>query len=627
LTPYLKIGFYWGGLGAALLPAAVFLMLDSALVGWMFSNGLLAIYWSSAVVVSAWIAWSTVHWGEQPTNRIVTVALVAVLLTFAYPLLKFWQTGIWLVYTDHLWAFGLHILSFSSVLRLSTLTLGYPNLSDFRHSKTWMRWITHPRFIYTISCIVLDILLLLIQLHLVRLYPVEIGSVSLETPAFGAFSFMQSDSLEMSLIGLAVILFCLQVNAFNRLQLLRIQDLLVWNAGQFDMPQDQRLSLQNTSLVKKAIGLTNVGVVCWHAPESARGIGCDDLKRGATFISSGFIHDAGLASLGGKINLPDFWQAILHPQDFEAVTSAIEKLLSGGKNSFTGTCRFKSQDGSWLSIRSELVVERSAVDALPLALYGIHSNITDEVMLNESLGAVKARQLQALHMIGHDLQGSLGAVMMASSLIERSMKDLPVPFIVKCVDRIKLATNNAIEFLSDAITYAKTEDRANAGEPISLDVNAMLTELVSRNIERYQASPNKVEVSCPPRAVLEGVLEFPLISVLNNLISNAIKYTPDADGKVRITVKYLEAETPDTKGCAVIEVADEGVGIPAAFIEKMFSAFSRASNVGKIDGLGLGLAIVANAVELLDAEISVVSVPKIERGTIFTLSLPNQLIF
>ena len=154
----------------------------------------------------------------------------------------------------------------------------------------------------------------------------------------------------------------------------------------------------------------------------------------------------------------------------------------------------------------------------------------------------------------------------------------------------------------------------------------MLSELRQRNIERYQVLPHKVEVNCPQGAVLDRVLEFPLISVLNNLISNAIKYTPDAAGKVRITVRALEAETPDVIASTLIEVADDGVGIPVAFVEKMFSAFSRASNVGKIEGIGLGLAIVANAVELLDAEIAVVSTPTIERGTVFSLRLPNALL-
>jgi signal transduction histidine kinase len=83
---------------------------------------------------------------------------------------------------------------------------------------------------------------------------------------------------------------------------------------------------------------------------------------------------------------------------------------------------------------------------------------------------------------------------------------------------------------------------------------------------------------------------------------------------VRFTVQARD-------GGAKFEVADQGIGIPAAEIPHLFGSFHRASNVGGIQGTGLGLAIVKNAVDKHGGRISVTSVPG--EGTCFTVWLPS----
>jgi signal transduction histidine kinase len=101
--------------------------------------------------------------------------------------------------------------------------------------------------------------------------------------------------------------------------------------------------------------------------------------------------------------------------------------------------------------------------------------------------------------------------------------------------------------------------------------------------------------------------------IVNNLVSNAIKFTPQGG---RITVQLRQ-----TALAIALDVADTGVGIPADFVPHVFEPFSQSDTGVKHDGLGLGLAIVKNLVDAHGAEISVSS-PGPGKGTTFSVVFP-----
>lgn len=100
--------------------------------------------------------------------------------------------------------------------------------------------------------------------------------------------------------------------------------------------------------------------------------------------------------------------------------------------------------------------------------------------------------------------------------------------------------------------------------------------------------------------------------ILTNLLSNATKYSPE--GSTVLFELALEQTT------VVLNIKDEGIGIPDEDQERLFEAFHRANNVGAIPGTGLGLAIVQKCVEQHNGSITVNST--VGAGTTFTISLP-----
>jgi signal transduction histidine kinase len=103
-----------------------------------------------------------------------------------------------------------------------------------------------------------------------------------------------------------------------------------------------------------------------------------------------------------------------------------------------------------------------------------------------------------------------------------------------------------------------------------------------------------------------------LVQVVTNLVSNAIKYSPDG-GEVLISTRF-------GGGMVDVSVRDQGVGIPADFVDKLFGRFQRSERTSKIIGTGLGLAITRQIVEMHAGKIWVESAEG--HGSVFHFTIP-----
>jgi signal transduction histidine kinase len=133
--------------------------------------------------------------------------------------------------------------------------------------------------------------------------------------------------------------------------------------------------------------------------------------------------------------------------------------------------------------------------------------------------------------------------------------------------------------------------------------------------EYQESADHCIEVEAPV-ATLVGLWDaHRLDRVLGNLLSNAIKYSRPGSA----IVLSLRPEAPDW---AVLDVRDQGVGIPAADVPRIFERFARASNVGGAAGSGIGLAVVRQIVEAHGGRITVRSQEGL--GSTFTVRLPRS---
>jgi heavy metal sensor kinase len=174
-----------------------------------------------------------------------------------------------------------------------------------------------------------------------------------------------------------------------------------------------------------------------------------------------------------------------------------------------------------------------------------------------------------------------------------------------------------VERLAEIVESLFALSRLDAGERSSEWRRFDLAELAATTAEQMSllATDKNVSVTCESGAgvMVEGD-PARLKQVIVNLLDNAIKYTT-AGGRVRLAVRREQ-------GCAVLEVADDGIGIPAEALPHVFKRFFRVdtSRSREQGGAGLGLAIVKSICSAHGADIEVIS--EVGRGSTFRLRQP-----
>jgi len=176
------------------------------------------------------------------------------------------------------------------------------------------------------------------------------------------------------------------------------------------------------------------------------------------------------------------------------------------------------------------------------------------------------------------------------------------------VSEAKSASGILLHIINDILDFSKIEAGKLIMEKIKFNLRTTIEDVVSFLM------PKSVEKGLELYAVIkagvpEAVIGDPsrLKQILNNLISNAVKFTES--GEISVTVDYLEEENE----IAVLsfEVKDTGIGIRKEDISKLFQSFNQAdaSTTRKYGGTGLGLAISSQLVKMMSGEISVESIP------------------
>jgi len=181
------------------------------------------------------------------------------------------------------------------------------------------------------------------------------------------------------------------------------------------------------------------------------------------------------------------------------------------------------------------------------------------------------------------------------------------------VEDVQEIDRRLLELIDDLLRASRIDLGSVSFEPVLTSIteisDGVLKEFVAQAKEKNIRITKKYERRFPKLTVDVTAMRI----VFQNLISNAIKYTPK-DGEVTVTLRREGAQ-------AIISVTDTGYGIPFDEQGHIFEKFYRASNVkGRVKGTGLGLSIVKTVLKQTGGEIRFKS--EEERGTTFTVSIP-----
>ena len=170
------------------------------------------------------------------------------------------------------------------------------------------------------------------------------------------------------------------------------------------------------------------------------------------------------------------------------------------------------------------------------------------------------------------------------------------------------------DILNEFLSLGKIEEGKVDVKPDTFDLTEFISNTINEmNVLLKQGQKIQYNHIGTPFTYSDSNL---LKHVLVNLISNAIKFSPE-NSIIHIETKIIDDIT-------ILQITDQGIGIPKADQIHLFERFFRATNVTNIQGTGLGLHIVGRYVELLKGTITYQST--LEQGSTFTITYPSKII-
>ena len=212
----------------------------------------------------------------------------------------------------------------------------------------------------------------------------------------------------------------------------------------------------------------------------------------------------------------------------------------------------------------------------------------------------------------HEFRTPLSTVLSSASLVAQYKERGDLDKIDKHILRIKSSVNHLTSILNDFLSLGKLEEGKTEITKESIDISFFFAEI------QEELHPILKEGQ---QLIIENHLDHKNITtdkrilrnILFNLLTNASKYS-DEHKKILLTCKRHHHEL-------VLEIRDEGIGIPGTEQKHLFDRFFRASNVTNIQGTGLGLNIVKRYLDLLEGKIHYTS--EEGKGSTFTITIPE----
>ncbi len=221
-----------------------------------------------------------------------------------------------------------------------------------------------------------------------------------------------------------------------------------------------------------------------------------------------------------------------------------------------------------------------------------------------------------LSRMSHEMRTPLNAIIGMAKIAENTND---VKKIKYCLSMIGVSSEHLLGLINDILDMAKIEAGKFELESAPLNIEDVFIKICNLNVEKAEEKEIQIGINLPPNMPMRYLGdELRLSQVINNLMSNAVKFTSKG-GKVKLSV---EEESVGLKSSILrFSISDNGIGMTAAQVKKLFNAFEQAdtSISRRFGGTGLGLVISKSIVEKMNGNILVES--ELGKGSVFTFEV------
>jgi signal transduction histidine kinase/DNA-binding response OmpR family regulator len=224
--------------------------------------------------------------------------------------------------------------------------------------------------------------------------------------------------------------------------------------------------------------------------------------------------------------------------------------------------------------------------------------------------------------MSHDIRTPMNAIIGMTAIAGTHIDDKER--VQDCLKKITSSSKHLLSLINEVLDMSKIESGKIDMSEEDFNLSELIDNLIVMIKPQLAAHGHKLVVNVNNvhhELVVGDSLRIQQLFV--NLMSNAIKYTPDG-GRIKLSITEKHTNKVSV-GCYEIVVEDNGIGMSEEFVNNLFEPFTRAkdSRIGNVQGTGLGMAISRNIVNMMGGKIRVDS--KLNQGTKFTVTLYMKL--
>ena len=248
-----------------------------------------------------------------------------------------------------------------------------------------------------------------------------------------------------------------------------------------------------------------------------------------------------------------------------------------------------------------------------------NKEIESRIALQEAFDAAEAAnnaKSEFLSRMSHDIRTPMNAVMGMTTVAAMHMDDRER--LTDCLNKITASSRHLLALINDVLDMSKIESGKVTLSEEPFNLSEMIEGIFTIMLPQIKAKNQQINIRTS-NIVHEDLIgdTLRLRQIFVNILGNSVKFTPD-EGSLSLDICELDSRIPG-KACYEFIFADTGIGMEQSFMDEIFEPFSRSKNPNsqKIEGTGLGMAIVKNIVNMMDGDVKVES--KVGEGSKFTV--------
>lgn len=242
-----------------------------------------------------------------------------------------------------------------------------------------------------------------------------------------------------------------------------------------------------------------------------------------------------------------------------------------------------------------------------------HRKTAEEEVLRAYEQEKKLNELKSrlVSTISHEFRTPLTSIFASAEMLERYVNKWSDEKKLENIRRIQKSVEHMIEMLNETLSISKADAGKIAFTPQRFEAVSLCRTILDE-IAPIKGDGHKLTLICGDDQLFCSQDNKLLATVLTNLISNAIKYSPQG-GEIKLSLEKTDSGIRYT-------VADQGIGIEENDLREIFQPFFRGKNIGGIKGTGLGLSIVKKYLEIIGGVIEIKS--ELGKGTAIVVDVP-----